>query len=122
MKWWPAQKPDMRDDDIIRLKHMLDAAREAVSFTEGKSRKDFETDRKLVLSIVKSIEIIGEAARKLTTEGRESHPDIPWQDIIGMRNRLIHAYFDINLDTVWDTVTNELPPLIEDLVEIIEGS
>ena len=122
MKWWRGQKPNMLDDDIIRLKHMLDAAREAVSFTEGNSREDFETDRKLVLSIVKSIEIIGEAARKLTTERRESHTDIPWQDIIGMRNRLIHAYFDINLDTVWDTVTNELPPLIEDLEEIIEGS
>jgi uncharacterized protein with HEPN domain len=101
---------------------MLDAAREAVSFTEGKSREDLESDRKLVLSIVKSIEIIGEAARKLTTERRESHPDIPWQDIIGMRNRLIHAYFDINLDTVWDTVTNELPPLIGNLEEIIGGS
>lgn len=122
MKWWPAQKPNMLDDDIIRLKHMLDAAREAVSFTEGKSREDFETDRKLVLSIVKSIEIMGEAAGKLTTERRESYTDIPWQDIIGMRNRLIHAYFDINLDTVWDTVTNELPPLVENLEEIIEGS
>lgn len=101
---------------------MLDAAREAVSFAEGKVRKDLESDRMLLLSLVKSIEIIGEAAAKLRPEYRGKHPDVPWQDIIGMRNRLIHAYFDINLDTVWDTVTNELPPLIEDLEKITGSS
>ncbi len=88
----------MRKDDITRLRHMLDAAREARSFAAGKSRSDLDADRKLALAIIKDIEIIGEAASKVSQEARESHPAIPWLDIINMRNRLIHAYFDIDLD------------------------
>lgn len=102
----------MRKDDLNRLKHMLDAAKEAQSFASGKSRNDLGADRKLALAIVKDIEIIGEAASKVSQETRISDPAIPWLDIINMRNRLIHAYFDIDLDVVWDTVTKDLPPFI----------
>ena len=102
----------MRRDDLIRMRHMLDAAKEAVSFIRTRTRADLDKDRMLTLSIVKSVEIIGEAASKLTIESREAQPEIPWADIIAMRNRLIHVYFDIDLDQVWDTVTYELPPLI----------
>ena len=109
----------MQKNDIVRLRHMLDAAKEAKSFAQTKTRRSLATDRQLVLALVKSIEIIGEAAAKITKKCREGLPQIPWENIIGMRHRLIHAYFDINLDILWKTVTEDLPPLIAALEKII---
>lgn len=102
----------MRKDDLVRIRHMLDAAREATEFAKNRNRADLDSNRMLVLSIIKSIEILGEAASKVTREGREAHSEIPWADIVATRNRLIHVYFDIDLDLVWDSVTDDLPPLI----------
>jgi uncharacterized protein with HEPN domain len=102
----------MRRDDRIRLQHMLDSAREALSFADGRSRADLDGNRMLALSLVKCIEIVGEAATRVGQETRQQVPQIPWQDIVGMRNRLIHAYFDIDLDRVWDTVVADLPALV----------
>ena len=109
----------MNGHDLVRLRHMLDAAREAISFVENKARTDLDRDRQLTLAILKLIEIIGEAASKVTEQSRQKHPEIAWPMIIGMRNRLIHAYFDIDLDRVWDTVTEDLPPLITQLEQIL---
>lgn len=109
----------MQKPDRIRLQHMLDAANEALEFVRGKGRSDLDTDRKLVLSLIKELEIIGEAAGKVSTEIRSQHGSIPWQDIGGMRNRLIHAYFDIDLDVVWNTVTKDLPSLKAELEKIL---
>lgn len=100
-------------DDRIRLSHMRDAAREASSFVAGKTRLDLSHDRQLTLALVKSIEIVGEAAAKITDESKQSLSDIPWRDIIAMRNRLIHVYFDIDLDILWETVMKELPLLLQ---------
>ena len=97
------------------LRHMLDAAREAVSFARGRVREDLNGDRQLVLALVKDIEIVGEAATGVTEPARSELADIPWQAIVAMRNRLVHAYFDINLDVVWQTVQQDLPPLIVQL-------
>jgi uncharacterized protein with HEPN domain len=102
----------MRQDDAIRLRHMLDAAREVIAFARGRSRADLSSDRMLVLALVKDIEIIGEAAYQISEITRKSLPDIPWDDIIGMRHRLVHAYFDINLDILWQTVQQDIPGLI----------
>ena len=110
----------MQKDDVIRLRHMLDAAKEATSFVRNKTRSSLDTDRQLVLSLVKSIEIVGEAAAHVSEKCCRDFPQIPWQDIIGMRNRLIHGYYDIDLDIVWKTVIEDLPPLIAELEEIIE--
>jgi uncharacterized protein with HEPN domain len=109
----------MTPDDDARLRHMLEAARDAMGFMEDCSREDLDRDRKLALAIVKCIEIIGEAAAKVTAETRQSNPSIPWPAIVGMRNRLIHGYFEIDLDRVWNTVRINLPPLVEMLVEAI---
>jgi uncharacterized protein with HEPN domain len=111
----------MLKDDLIRMHHMLDAAREAMSFASQKTRSDFDGDRMLVLSIIKAIEIIGEAAVKVTQETKEKYPEIPWPQIVAMRNRLIHVYFDVDLDRVWDTITDDLPPLITVLEKIISS-
>jgi uncharacterized protein with HEPN domain len=110
----------MRGDDLIRMRHMLDAAKEALSFAQNKTRGDLDSERMLVLSIVKSIEIIGEAASKVTQETRETVTELPWANIIAMRNRLIHVYFDIDLDRVWDTITDDLPPVIAALEKIVQ--
>jgi uncharacterized protein with HEPN domain len=110
----------MRKDDLIRIRHMLDAAREAMSFIKDKNRTDLDRDRMLVLSLVKSIEIMGEAASKVTKESRDGQPEVPWLNIIRMRNRLIHVYFDIDLDRVWDTITDDLPPVIAALEKIVQ--
>ncbi len=109
----------MRKDDPVRLHHMLDAAREAVFFARNKTRSSLDEDRMLALALVKSIEIIGEAAANVTRECQYKMTQIPWQNIIGMRNRLIHAYFDIDLDILWKTVTEDLPPLIAELEKIV---
>jgi len=102
----------MKEDDAIRMQHMLDAAREAVSFLEGRARADFDSDRKLVLALVKSVEIIGEAAYRVSEMGKNQIPLIPWSEICGMRHRLIHAYYNINLDILWNTIHGDLPLLI----------
>ncbi len=102
----------MPSPDQVRLRHMLEAARDAVSFVDNKTRADLDTDRMRLLALVRSIEIIGEAASRLSKEFQQAHPHIPWAVIVAMRNRLIHAYFDIDLDIVWNTVAHDLPPLI----------
>lgn len=109
----------MSKSDLIRLRHMLDASREAQSFVDGRSRADLDGDRMLVLALLKDIEILGEAASKVGDLTKEKFPDIPWRHIIGMRNRLIHGYFDVNLDIVWTTVTGELSALVDELERIV---
>ena len=96
------------------------SVQEAAFFAQNKTRSSLDTDRQLVLSLVKSIEIIGEAAANVTTKCREDFPQIPWRDIISMRNRLTHVYFDINLDILWKTVVEDLPPLIAQLGKVVE--
>ena len=114
----------MQKDDFIRIQHMLEAAQEAVAFAEGRSRNDLATDRMLSLAIVRCVEIVGEAAANVSAEGRDRCPQIPWNDIVGMRNRVVHAYFDIDLQLVWDTIIDDLPPLIAelDIVLAAEGN
>jgi len=109
----------MRKDDAVRLFHMLEAAQEAVSCAENKTRADLNIDRKLVLALVKDIEIIGEAAANVTAERRRELMQIPWNKIVGMRNRLIHAYFEIDLDVLWKTITEDILTLISALEKIV---
>ncbi len=101
----------MRKDDRVRIRHMLEAAQEAVTFVSGRARADLDQDRMLALALVRGIEIIGEAAAQMSSETRQKYPAIAWPNMVAMRNRMIHAYFDIDLDRVWDTVTEDLPPL-----------
>ncbi len=109
----------MFEDDSIRIRHIPDAAREAVAFSKGCNQADLNSDRQLNLSLVRLLEIIGEAARGISTDFRQAHPDLPWKSMVGMRDKLIHAYFDINLDVVWETVTQDLPSLIAQLEKIV---
>ncbi len=102
----------MQPDDRTRLQHMLDAALEACQFLEGQTLDHIEIDRMRLLAVIRCIEVIGEAAGEVSREYRDLSPDIPWRNIISMRNRLIHDYFDIDSRIVWQTVTKKLPILI----------
>ena len=111
----------MRDDDRVRILHMVDAAESVEQFAAGRKRGDLDTDRMLLFAIVRAIEVIGEAASKVTSETQDTSPEIPWASIVGMRNRLIHGYFDIDSDVVWKTVTDEIPGLRRSLKARLEN-
>jgi len=109
----------MLPEDLVRLRHMLDNAREATELVKGTVRTDLDTNRILSLALVRLLEIIGEAANRVTIPTRKQSPNIPWPQIISLRNRLIHGYDTINLDILWKILTDDLPPLIAQL-EMIE--
>ncbi len=106
--------------DMIRVQHMLDATREALSFIVGRSKAHLYEDRQLLLSLIKEIEIIGEAASKVSASFRRKHSIVPWDLVIATRHRLIHGYFDIDQEIVWITVSEELPALIKTLESIVK--
>lgn len=106
-------------NDSVRLKHIRDAAEEAVALCQGRTRQDLDTDRMLNLSLVRLLEIIGEAANGISDELKETHSHIPWHQMTSMRNRLIHGYFDVNLDVVWQTVKNDLPSLVQQVKNML---
>lgn len=109
----------MPKDDRIRIQHMLDAAREALKSTQDRTRADLEQSPVWTLGLVKCVEIIGEAASHVTQDTRIRHPEVPWIQIVAMRHRLVHAYFDLDLDQVWKTVTEDLPPLVAELERVL---
>ena len=108
----------MKPHDAVRLGHMLEAAREAREFASGRAREHILRDRQLLLALVRLLEIIGEAAAQTSEECQQSHPQIEWGAIIGMRNRLVHGYFDINRAIVWQPV-EELPSLMHSLEDML---
>ena len=112
----------MNESDRIRLLHMLDAAKEAVAFAKGRERTHLESDRMLALALIKEVEIIGEAATRVSRELVEANPQIPWAKVAGMRNRLIHAYFDIDFDILWETVVTAVPALATQLERLLDTS
>jgi len=105
----------MRAEDRVRVRHMIEACEAAIEFVAGRARTDLDTDQMLRFAIVRAVEIIGEAASKISEETRAAHDDIPWKAITGMRNRLVHAYFQIDTDIVWVAATEEIPALLSRL-------
>ncbi|MBL8216195.1 MAG: DUF86 domain-containing protein [Bryobacterales bacterium] len=105
----------MSESDRIRLQHISEAAQKALRFIDGRRREDLDTDEQLLFAVIRALEVLGEAAVKLSPEARSRFPEVPWSQVIGMRNRLIHAYDDVNRDIVWATVTRFLPPLVATL-------
>lgn len=110
-----------RHNDRIRLRHMLDHALEAIELTRGKKRADLDRERLLQLALVRLVEIVGEAAAKVSGEVRDQHPEIPWPQIVAIRNRLIHGYDFVDHDILWQTIREDLPSLIEQLKPILEN-
>lgn len=104
-----------RHEDEVRLGHMLDHAQEAVALCHHRTRSDLDSDRMFNLALVRLVEIIGEAANKVSEAGQLRRPEFAWRQIIGMRNRIIHGYDKVDFDLLWDTVQADLPPLIKEL-------
>lgn len=111
----------MSPDDRWRVQHMIEAAEQALSFVQGRDRADLDGDPMLRMALTRAVEIVGEAAAQVSDEGRGELPAVPWPQIVGMRNRLVHAYFDVNQDILWDTVQLALPPLLAQLKTVLEG-
>ncbi len=109
----------MPKDDLVYVGHMLDKAHEALSFVRGKTRQDYDHDTALRLALTHLIQVIGEAARHVSPQFRDRHTQIPWDAIAGMRSKIVHDYMNVDEDIVWDSVTQELPPLIEELKKIV---
>ena len=102
-------------DVTITLRQMLDYAQKAVVLSRGRKRGDLDQDLTFNLALTRLIEIIGEAANRIPQEFQDGHPEIRWIEIIGMRNRLIHGYDEVDFDFLWSVVRNDLPSLIKQL-------
>ncbi len=110
-----------RENDRARLQHMLDNAKLACQFAEGKTRDDIDTDDQLRLALDRAVELIGEAARNVTDESRTETPEIRWSDIIGTRLIVAHRYYELDRDILWETVIDDLLILVPQLEAILNA-
>ena len=108
-----------KHDDMVRLRHMLEHAREAVALIQDKNRPDLEGSRLHTLALIRLIEIVGEAASRVSKARQRQHPQILWPQIIGMRNRLIHGYWSVDLLLVWNVIESDLPTLKAEVERLI---
>ena len=111
----------MRPPDVTRLRHMIDAAETIGRVIAGRRREDLDAHETLALALTRAIEIFGEAASRLSPEARAAAPQAPWAEIIGMRNRLVHAYFDVDHDIVWKAATEEIPALLPIIRSLLQA-
>jgi uncharacterized protein with HEPN domain len=106
-------------NEDFRLRHILDHAQEALKLAQGKTRADLDADRTLELALTRLLEIIGEAANLASEKIREKYPQIPWRQMISLRNRLIHGYDAVDKDILWNIIQQDLHPLIKRLKSIL---
>ena len=106
-------------DPRVSLRQMRDHAREAMQLAQGNKREEFLADRTINLAVVRLLEIVGEAASRIPQSERDKYPQIPWGQVVGLRNRLAHGYDRVDLDIVWQIVTRHLPPLVAELDKIL---
>jgi len=108
----------MKKDEVVYLKHILDAIHRIEEYVQKIEYRDFIENYLIQDGVIRQIEIIGEATKRLSNEIREKYADIPWKDIVGMRNKLIHNYFGVDVDAIWDTVKKDIPVLKKKLMGI----
>jgi uncharacterized protein with HEPN domain len=110
----------MKRDDTVYLRHILDAISLIQEYTKGMSEHGFISNSMAHDAVVRQIEIIGEAARNVSDEFQEQHSDLPWDKMTGIRNKIIHEYFNINYSIVWDTIQDDLPLLKKSVKKILK--
>jgi uncharacterized protein with HEPN domain len=111
----------MENKDLVRFKHMLDSVQAILSFADGRKRSDLDKDRQFLSAVLREFEVVGEAANKISEKTQKRFPEVRWKSIVGMRNRLIHAYFDVDHDVIWKTIREYLPNLQELLTQIVHS-
>ena len=109
-------------EDIAYLRHIVESATNVESFLGRIRRDDFYKDRLIQNGFIRELEIIGEAARKISNETRTRFPEIPWEQIFGMRNRLVHDYLGVDLEIVWNTSEKFVPELLKKIKEVLKES
>lgn len=112
----------MQRDELVYVGHMLDMARKAVDKVRALPRHQYDEDENLRLALAHLVQLIGEAARRVSSDLRLAHPEVPWADIVGMRSKIVHDYMNVDEDVVWEVVTADLPPLVAALERILSGT
>ena len=110
------------EKDVVRLRHMLDAADLALGFCTGRQRENLDADPMLRFALAHANTVVGEAASKVSQPTRDALSGIRWAAIVGMRNRLVHAYFDIDRDVLWQSTIAHMPPLADELRAALDSS
>ena len=111
----------MKKDDSVYLHHIIDAFVQIEHYTEGVSHEEFLRNRLLQDGVIRQLEVMGEAARNLSEDLRSEHPQIPWRQMIGLRNRMIHAYFNVDLQIIWEIVQGDIPDLKQKMKQILDA-
>jgi uncharacterized protein with HEPN domain len=107
-------------DDLVYVSDMVEYGAYACEFVEGREASDLFVDRQLAFSLVRALTVLGEAAAQVSREWRVEHAEIPWREIVGMRNILVHGYTRVDYELLWEVATKQLPPLIVQLRTILE--
>ncbi len=111
----------MQPRDVAYLRHMLDFAGQVAVFVAGVDKQTWQHNKQLQLAVAHLVQMIGEAARKVSEPGREVCPGVPWREIVGMRNRIVHEYMDVDFDVVWRVAVDDLPALSTALTAVFAG-
>lgn len=109
----------MESKDLARLKHMLDSTQAILTFARNRKRQALDKDRLFQSAVLRELEIIGEAAGRISEKTKKKFPQVPWKELVGLRNRLIHAYFDVDHDIVWKTIREYLPSFHAQLQQVL---
>jgi uncharacterized protein with HEPN domain len=112
----------MPKNDWVYVGHMLDLSQKGLQLSAGKTRKEYDSDESLRLALTHLVQVIGEAAQHVSDEFKETYPQIPWFEIVGMRHRIVHDYLNVDEDVIWEVVQQDLAPLVERILEILPPS
>ena len=110
----------MKKDDSVYLRHIIDALLQIERYTDGVTYEEFFSNSLLQDGVIRQLEVMGEAARNLSEDLRNEYPTIPWRQMISLRNRMIHAYFNVNLQIIWEIIQGDIPNLLQETKRVLE--
>ncbi len=110
----------MNKDDLVYVGHMLDTAQSIVQKTSSVTRSVFDADENLQLALAHLIQIIGEAAARVSADFRDLHPGVSWKQIVGMRHKIVHDYLHVDFELVWEVASHDIPTLVRQLEHVVQ--